>query len=118
MTLWALKVVPSADWKEEQDKFEDQFLALKEPEDMMLVMVEAPDLKSARFFIELPDGVPLDHYSGFQKISDHSLPDTAALIIGYEHRFNKFFGLPGSSDDRARDPSYEDEDKVSTLEGS
>jgi hypothetical protein len=84
--------VSSADWQKEQEHFEEQFTALEQPEDMMLVCVEAPDLKSACYIVELPDDVPLDHFAGFAKISEYSLPDKATLLIGYEDHFKKLFG--------------------------
>src|SRR4029079_10157891 len=94
MTLWAQKNVPSADWQKEQDRFDERFTALETPDEMMVVCVEAPDLKSARYIIELPDGIPLDYFTGFEKISEYSLPEKASLLIGYDDHFEQLFGVP------------------------
>jgi hypothetical protein len=93
MTIWAERTFPKGGWFGVQDQFEKLFIALRAPENMMLICVEGEHCKGQKLIIALPDEQYLAAFAGFKQISAERLPARASLICGISHEFQQRFGF-------------------------
>jgi hypothetical protein len=94
MTLWIERTFPIDGFFHMQNFFQDQFTALKQPREMILVQVNSPDLSTTRLIAGLPEGTSAAQYEGFVEIQPSELPSTASFLVGHPDRFKELFIIP------------------------
>ncbi|MCC2654575.1 MAG: hypothetical protein K0Q60_4741 [Microvirga sp.] len=87
--IWARRVIAPAEWNGVQDQFEDLFVKLGCPGQMMLVA--ASGLSPPILFVSLPNPGLLNALADFERIDDSELPTEASLLVGHNHEFEKRF---------------------------
>jgi len=92
--LWARKAVGLAEWGSTQDQFEELFVKLGGPEQMMLVAASDPASGQPILLMSLPNSAYLGSFSGFEPILDVDLPVEAALLVGHHDESAKRFRYP------------------------
>ncbi|PVE23332.1 hypothetical protein DC522_16485 [Microvirga sp. KLBC 81] len=90
--IWARRIIDPAEWNEVQDQFENLFVKLGCPGQMMLVTASGPGPPT--LFASLPNSVLLSALTGFERITDSELPAEASLLVGHHHAFEKRFTYP------------------------
>ena len=90
--IWVRRIIDPAEWNEVQDQFENLFVKLGCPGQMMLVAVSGPD--PPVLFASLPYPGLLNALTGSQRIDDGGLPSEASLLVGHNHAFEKRFMYP------------------------
>jgi hypothetical protein len=90
--IWARRVIAPAEWNEAQDQFENLFVKLGCPGQMMLVAASGPD--QPVLFASLPNACLLHALAGFERINDGELSAEASLLVGHNHAFEKHFTYP------------------------
>jgi hypothetical protein len=88
--IWVKRTFPREGWYHVQDRFEEQFGARGEPQDMMLLFADRSDYQTD-IFVGLPDESLLSRYEGFQPIAEGDLPGRVRLLWGDENEFNRRF---------------------------
>jgi hypothetical protein len=92
--IWACRVIIPVEWNEVQDQFENVFVKLGCPGQMMLVATSGPG--PTMLFASLPNPRLLNALAGFELIADRELPSEASLLVGHHHAFAKRFRYPKS----------------------
>jgi hypothetical protein len=92
--IWACRVIIPVEWNEVQDQFENVFVKLGCPGQMMLVAISSPG--PTMLFASLPNQHLLNALAGFELIADRELPSEASLLVGHHHAFAKCFRYPKS----------------------
>ena len=90
--IWARRIIDPAEWNEVQDQFENLFMKLGCPSQMMLVATTGPD--PIKLLASLPNPYLLNALTGFEQIGDGELPAEASLLVGHDHAFEKCFRSP------------------------
>jgi hypothetical protein len=90
--IWARRVIAPAEWNEVQDQFENLFVKLGCPGQMMLVASTGPN--STILFASLPNPGIQNALAGFERIDEGALPAEASLLVGHNHAFDKRFKYP------------------------
>lgn len=92
--LWARKAIGPTDWGSTQDQFEELFVKLGGPKQMMLVAASDPESGQPIFLMSLPSTTILGAFAGFERITDSDLPSEAALLVGHGDEMKKHFSYP------------------------
>jgi hypothetical protein len=92
--LWARKSIDPTDWGPTQDQFEELFVKLGSPKQMMLVAAADPDSGRPIFLMSLPNTTFLGSFSGFEHVTESDLPSEAALLVGHNDEMKKHFQYP------------------------
>jgi hypothetical protein len=92
--IWARKMIRPAEQDKVQDLFENLFVKLGCPAQMMLVAISGQDPDRTILYASLPSRLLLNTLAGFESISDSDVPSEAALLIGHYHQFEKHFRHP------------------------
>jgi hypothetical protein len=90
--IWVRRIIDLAEWNEVQDHFEDLFVKLGCPGQMMLVATTGPD--AIVLFASLPNPTLLHALAGFERVDDDELPAEASLLVGHTHAFGMRFRYP------------------------
>jgi hypothetical protein len=90
--IWARRITDPAEWNEAQDQFENLFVKLGCPEQMMLVANSGSG--PSVLFASLPNPALLNALVGFDRIGDSELPSEASLLVGHPYAFEKRFRYP------------------------
>jgi hypothetical protein len=96
IVIWAAKTFTDGDWMPVQDLFEQQFLALNAPRDMMLVVVDNDD-GSQTLYAGLPNDTFLHTFEEFSLVDEAELPGEARLLVGNQTAFEEQFLYSGRS---------------------
>jgi hypothetical protein len=88
--IWAARTFTRGDWMSVQDLFEQQFLALNAPRDMMLVAVDNHD-GSQTLYVGLPNDERLRTFEDFTLVDASELPREARLLVGNQTAFEEQF---------------------------
>jgi hypothetical protein len=92
--LWARKTIGPTDWGTTQDQFEELFVKLGGPKQMMLVAASDPASGQPIFLMSLPSTTFLGTFSGFERVMEGDLPSEAALLVGHNDEMKKHFSYP------------------------
>lgn len=92
--IWARRTVAPPEWQEVQDQFENLFMKLGCPRQMMLVAVFSQAPTQTTLFASLPDAMLLTSLETFERVSSCELPSEASLLIGHNDQFSKHFIYP------------------------
>ena len=92
--IWARKVIGPAEWQEVQDQFENLFIKLGCPGQMMLVAAPGQAPGQSLLFASLPSMASLNSLAGFESIGERDLPSEASLLIGHSTQFDQHFRYP------------------------
>jgi hypothetical protein len=92
--IWARRTIAPPEWQDAQDQFENLFMKLGCPRQMMLVAVFGPAPDQTSLFASLPDAMLLTCLKGFESIGSCELPPEASLLIGHNDQFAKHFTYP------------------------
>ena len=90
--IWVRRIIDPAEWNEVQDQFENLFVKLGCPGQMMLVAPSGPG--PIRLFASLPNPALLHALADFEQIEDSELPTEASLLVGHNHAFETRFRYP------------------------
>jgi hypothetical protein len=90
--IWVRRIIDPAEWNEVQDQFENLFMKLGCPSQMMLVATCGPG--PITLLASLPNPYLLNALTGFEQIGDEELPAEASLLVGHNHAFEKRFTSP------------------------
>ena len=88
--IWVRRMIEPADWQEIEDGFENLFIKLGCPKQMMLVAVSDEPRRSA-LYASLHNATLLHTLIGFESVSENDLPAEATLIIGHNEHFRRYF---------------------------
>jgi hypothetical protein len=88
---WIEKTVKIDEWVRVQDRFEKHFMALRAPNDMMLVSVDEFGTGNTKLIAGLQDDTLLRLYPGFRPMSEGALPKKATLLVRHNAAFEKHF---------------------------
>ena len=90
MPVWVTKTVSNEEWGRVQDMFENHFMTLGSPRDMMLVCTEdTPATGTAKLIASFPDSTLLGLYPGFETVVE--FPREATLLVGDNTGFEECF---------------------------
>ncbi|HEV2565867.1 MAG TPA: hypothetical protein VGU19_12370 [Microvirga sp.] len=92
--LWAKKAIGPADWEPTQDQFEELFVKLGGPKQMMLAAACDPASGQSILLMSLPNATFLGFFSGFERVTEDALPSEAALLVGHNDELLKHFRYP------------------------
>jgi hypothetical protein len=92
--LWAKKAIGPAEWGPTQDQFEELFVKLGSPKQMMLAAASDPTSGQSIFLMSLPNTTFLGSFSGFECVTEEALPSEAALLVGHNDELLKHFKYP------------------------
>jgi len=92
--LWAKKAIGPADWGPTQDQFEELFVKLGGPKQMMLAAAADPASGQSILLMSLPNTTFLEFFSGFECVTEDALPAEAALLVGHSDELLKHFRYP------------------------
>jgi hypothetical protein len=92
--IWAEKTVRAGDAATVQEQFENLFILLGWPDDMMFVSSDAKWPDEERLIISLPDERLLALFDGFEAMPEVALPKTARLLVAKQAAFEERFGFP------------------------
>ena len=92
--IWAEKTVQVGEAATVQEQFENLFMQLGWPDDMMLVSTDAKWPNEERLIISLPDERLLALFDGFETMPEVALPKTARLLVAQQAAFEQRFGFP------------------------
>jgi len=92
--LWAKKVVNPDEWEPTQDRFEELFVKLGSPKQMMLAAACDPESGQSILLMSLPNTAYLGFFSGFESVTEDALPPEAALLVGHSDELLKRFRYP------------------------
>lgn len=95
--IWARRMVGPAEWQEVQDQFEQLFIKLGCPGQMMLVATSCEKPGQSIAFASLPNTALLNSLAGFESVLESDLPAAASLLIGHNKQFEKYFRYPTPS---------------------
>ncbi len=90
--IWARRIVDPTEWDAVQEQFENLFVKLGCPGQMMLLATSGP--RSPILFASLPNAGLLHALAGFEQIEDRELPSEASLLVGHPNAFEKRFTYP------------------------
>jgi hypothetical protein len=90
--IWVRRIMDLAEWNEVQDQFENLFMKLGCPGQMMLVATSGPG--PTMLFTSLPNPYLLHALAGFEQIGEDELPAEASPLVGHNHAFEKRFRYP------------------------
>ena len=90
--IWVRRIIDPAEWNEVQDHFENLFVKLGCPGQMILVATSGPG--ATMLYASLPNTVLLTALAGFERIDDGELPAEASLLVGHPHAFETRFRYP------------------------
>lgn len=90
--IWVRRIIAPTEWNEVQDQFENLFVKLGCPGQMMLVAASGPG--ATMLYASLPNPGLLNALAGFERINDGELPAEASLLVGHNHVFEKHFTYP------------------------
>jgi hypothetical protein len=87
MPVWVAKTVSNEEWGRVQDMFENQFMTLGSPRDMMLVCVEDnPATGTAKLIASFPDETLLGLHPGFEEVTTLLVGDNAGFEECFAYR--------------------------------
>jgi|SRR3954447_4105014 hypothetical protein len=92
--LWAKKAVDPAEWDATQDRFEELFVKLGSPKQMMLAAACDSESGQSILLMSLPNATYLGFFSGFESMTEDALPSEAALLVGHSDELLKRFRYP------------------------
>jgi len=92
--LWAKKAIVPAEWGPTQDQFEELFVKLGSPKQMMLAAASDPGSGQPILLMSLPNTTFLGFFSGFECVAEDALPSEAALLVGHSDELLKHFRYP------------------------
>jgi hypothetical protein len=92
--LWARKAIDPAEWGPTQDQFEELFVKLGSPKQMMLVASFDVASGGSTLFMSLPNTTFLGSFTGFEMVLESELPSEAALLVGRSDEVEKHFRYP------------------------
>ena len=90
--IWAEKTVQVGEAAPVQEQFENLFIQLGWPDDMMLVSIDAKWPNEESLIISLPDDRLLALFDGFEAIEEAALPKTARLLVAKQAAFEEHRG--------------------------
>jgi hypothetical protein len=90
--IWVRRIIDPAEWNEVQDQFENLFMKLGCPGQIMLIATTGPG--PTMLLASLPNPYLLNVLAGFESIGDDELPAEASLLVGHNHAFEKRFRYP------------------------
>jgi hypothetical protein len=93
--IWARRIIDATEWHEIEDQFENLFVKLGCPRQMMLV-AQSGEASRALLFASLPNTALLQACAGFERIDEGDLPPDAALVIGHQDHFGRHFRPSGA----------------------
>jgi len=88
--IWVRRMIDQAEWQEIEDQFENLFIKLGCPKQMMLVAGPG-EARRSTLFASLPNTALLHALTGFESIGEGDLPSHASLIIGHHEHFGRYF---------------------------
>jgi hypothetical protein len=88
--IWVRRMIEPAEWQEIEDGFENLFIKLGCPKQMMLV-AGTGETHRPTLFASLPNTAFLNAVAGFESVSEGDLPAEATLIIGHNEHFRRYF---------------------------
>jgi hypothetical protein len=88
--IWARRMIDPAEWQGIEDGFENLFIKLGCPKQMMLVAGTGQASRSI-LFASVPNTALLQALAGFEGIGEGDLPLEATLIIGHNEHFRRYF---------------------------
>ncbi|MGO4523488.1 hypothetical protein AB4097_01350 [Microvirga sp. 2MCAF35] len=92
--LWAKKAIDPAERDPTQDRFEELFVKLGSPKQMMLAAACDPASGQSILLMSLPNTAYLGLFSGFESVAEDALPSEAALLVGHSDELLKRFRYP------------------------
>lgn len=92
--IWARKMIDLAEWQAIQDQFEELFVKVGCPGQMMLVATSDPDTGQTDLIMSLANSGLLSLFQGFERISESDLPAETSLLVGHNNQFEKRFKYP------------------------
>ena len=92
--LWAKKAVSPAEWEPTQERFEELFVKLGSPKQMMLAAACDPGSGQSILLVSLPNTAYLGLFPGFESVTKDALPSEAALLVGHSDELLKRFRYP------------------------
>jgi hypothetical protein len=92
--IWARKAIVLSEWDEIQDQFEELFMKLGGPRQMMLVATSSSGADQTDLCMSLPNSALLSLFQGFEAIAEMDLPSEASLLIGHDSQFKVRFEYP------------------------
>jgi hypothetical protein len=92
--IWARRTASIDESKEIQDQFEELFMKLGCPAQMMLVAAFEPGASQTALFVSLPNPAFLGSFQGFERINEGDLPSEGSLLIGHNNQFEWHFRYP------------------------
>ncbi len=90
--IWVCRSIGPAEWNNVQDRYENPFVKLGCPSQIMLVVASVSG--SAMLFAGLPNASLLNAVAGFERVDDGKLPSEASLLVCHHVAFVKRFTYP------------------------